>query len=59
MGDNKPPSPFDWRRPAKDSIVGEMTKWAQRSTAASKVVEKKRRENPDYGKLSKLTKQTL
>ena len=59
MTDNKPSSPFDWRRPAKDSIVGDMTKWAQRSVNSSKVVERKRSKDPNYGKLSKLTNKTL
>jgi hypothetical protein len=59
MTDEKPPSVFDWRRTPKDSLVGEISKWAQRSERATRAVEKKRAKDPDYGKISKLTKQTL
>lgn len=55
----KPPSVFDWRRPAKDSIVGEINKAAQRSASATKFLERQRLTDPNYGKISKLTRQTL
>jgi hypothetical protein len=56
MTDNKPPSVFDWRRTPKDSIVRAISETAQRSASATKVVERHRAKDPNYGKISKLSK---
>lgn len=56
MTDDKPSSVFDWRRPAKESIGEDIREAAQRSARATKVLERHRLTDPDYGKISKLSK---